>query len=199
MNILYLGPDDNPLIPYLSTFGDTVTQTTDPLTPTDIEGMDFLISYRYQHLIRQPILDYFGTRAINLHISLLPWNRGADPNLWSWVFDTPKGVSIHVIDAGLDTGPILAQQPVLFSRSETLASSYEKLNTEIITLFQQTWPTIRAGKITPTPQPTGVGSLQRIKDKARIQHHLHKLGWQTPVSQLIGVLDHPSTFTQPAS
>ena len=59
------------------------------------------------------MLDQINYRAINLHISYLPWNRGADPNLWSAV-GMPKGVTIHYINDGFDTGDILFQKAILF-------------------------------------------------------------------------------------
>ncbi len=55
---------------------------------------------------------------INLHISFLPWNRGAHPNFWSFYDDTPKGVTIHLIDEGIDTGAIIYQKEITFDRNE---------------------------------------------------------------------------------
>ncbi|MCL0081308.1 hypothetical protein M1N64_03665 [Peptococcaceae bacterium] len=55
-------------------------------------------------------MDKFQGRAINLHISFLPWNRGADPNFWSFIENAPVGVSIHYLDEGIDTGDRKKQQ-----------------------------------------------------------------------------------------
>ena len=38
-----------------------------------------------------------------MHISYLPFNRGAHPNYWSFKDNSPKGVTIHFIDNGIDT------------------------------------------------------------------------------------------------
>ena len=49
--------------------------------------------------------------ALNVHPSLLPDNRGPDPLFWTfWRGDEATGVTIHLMDERLDTGPILAQQ-----------------------------------------------------------------------------------------
>ena len=64
---------------------------------------------------------------INIHISMLPWNCGADPNFWSWFYATPKGVSIHCIDSGIDTGGLLTQAEIMFPAGETLRTSYDRL------------------------------------------------------------------------
>jgi methionyl-tRNA formyltransferase len=149
-----------------------------------LKAVDFLLSYRYRHILPREVLDRFPGRAINLHISLLPWNRGADPNLWSFLEDTPKGVTIHVLDAGIDRGPILIQQEVAHASDDTLRTSYDRLATTIEQLLAENWALIRAGGIRPTPQPSK-GSLHRSRDKERYMHLLTQ-GWDTPVSGLIG-------------
>ena len=78
-------------------------------------------------------------QAINLHISYLPFNRGAHPNFWSFVDNSPKGVTIHEIDEGLDTGPIIHQKKLSFNikkkESDTFFKTYKILNNEIQKLF----------------------------------------------------------------
>jgi methionyl-tRNA formyltransferase len=175
MNILYLGPQ-SPLVDFLSM--ETVRRTEEPIS--DFGNADFVISYGYRHIIRnKKELKRMDGRAINLHISYLPWNRGADPNLWSWIEGTPKGVSIHCLDAGVDTGDILCQALVPFTGEETLASSYAKLQAAMQGLFMENWVLIRTGNCPRIAQQGG--SLHRVKDKARIAlPH----GWNTKVSAL---------------
>jgi methionyl-tRNA formyltransferase len=179
MRVLLLAPADSPLGPWLRQQGETVQVVTDPLR--DEEG-DFLVSYGYRHILRQPALDRFPERAVNLHVSLLPWNRGADPNLWSFVDDTPKGVTIHHLDAGVDTGDIIVQREVALGPDETLRSSYDKLQTAIRALFHETWPLLREGRA-PRRRQSGAGSLHRMRDKDAILSRL-VAGWDTPVSRL---------------
>jgi methionyl-tRNA formyltransferase len=93
MRILLLSPYPERIIDTFCDEGDEVTIRTASVTKTDA---DFIVSYGYRYMLRRPII---GTvPAINLHISYLPWNRGADSNLWSWIDGTPKGVTIHDID-----------------------------------------------------------------------------------------------------
>jgi len=90
---------------------------------------------------------------INLHISLLLWNRGAYPNVWSFLEDTPKGVTIYIIDEGVDTGSILAQKEIYIDENiETLRSSYEKLHREIQALFREKWADIKNRSVKKIPQ-----------------------------------------------
>lgn len=111
-------------------------------------------------------------RIINLHISLLPWNRGANPNFWSFVDDTPKGVTIHQINAGLDKGKILCQKECFFdAEKETFLSTYDKLNETIVALFKENCQDIMGGRIVPREQPSG-GSYHSVKDFQEVESQL---------------------------
>lgn len=145
---------------------------------------DFLISYNYKYIIKEDVLSIFKNRIINLHISYLPWNRGADPNLWSFLEDTPKGVTIHYVDEGLDTGEILVQKDVNYHMNDTLRSTYSRLSGTIADLFCTHWPDIMSGRLKSYPQ-IGPGSYHRIQDEEPFIHLL-KYGWDTAVRDLIG-------------
>lgn len=144
---------------------------------------DFIISYGYRHIIKEWVINRYPDKIINLHISMLPWNRGADPNFWSFIDDTPKGVSIHYVDKGIDTGDIIAQKEVFFQGEHTLKTSYDKLQDEIQLLFRSKWKDIKSGNIERKKQ-TGNGSFHKSKDKEPLLHLLPK-GYDTPVAFLI--------------
>lgn len=187
MNVLVLGMASSPVSAIVAGEGHTVIERSEPFDVPFLEthGVDFIVSYRFRHIIRKPILDYLQGRAINLHISYLPWNRGADPNLWSFLENTPKGVTIHYIDEGIDTGDVIAQRLVACDADgETLATSYAKLNLAIVELFAKTWPLISSGNGSREKQ-VGQGTMHRMRDKERFTHLLTN-GWQTPVSVLVG-------------
>ena len=149
-------------------------------------SVEFIISYGYRHIIKQPIIDFVSGSIINLHISLLPWNRGADPNLWSFLENTPKGVTIHYIDKGIDTGDIIAQKELHFDlESETLASSYKKLSSEIESSFSKKWPFIALNKLKRQKQ-TETGTFHKVNDKEPYMYLLEKKGWETPVKEIVG-------------
>ncbi len=186
MRVLLLGPPRPDLEGYLLRQGVEVVRTEEP--PFASGGCwhqsDWVISYGYRHIVPREILKRFEGRAINLHISFLPWNRGADPNLWSFLEDTPKGVTIHQIDEGLDTGPILAQETVPMGPEDTLRVSYHRLTEAIEALFMKTWPRILSGSVRGRPQPQG-GSFHRSKDKEPFLFLLRQ-GWDTPTRDLLG-------------
>lgn len=130
---------------------------------------DLVISYNYKYIIKNDVIMTMKNRIINLHISLLPWNRGASPNLWSFLDDTHKGVTIHRIDEGLDTGEILLQKEIFFNESkETLKSSYIKLHEEIQKLFKKNWDGIKKDNIASKLQ-VGKGSIHFMKETEAIE------------------------------
>lgn len=143
---------------------------------------ELIVSYNYKYIIKKEIIDYMNNKIINLHISLLPWNKGASPNLWSFLEDTPKGVTIHLINQGLDTGDILFQKEVYFNESvETLKSSYNRLHQEIQNLFMENWEKIKNNDIVPTPQ-IGTGSKHVVKDSNNILKLIDS--WDTKILEL---------------
>jgi methionyl-tRNA formyltransferase len=186
VRILLLGPPRFELVQYLESFGDEIITREEPLSADFdwLAAIDFIISYGYRHIIKREIIDQFWKRAINLHISLLPWNRGADPNLWSFLKNSPKGVTIHYLDYGIDTGDILAQREVGYEMNDTLRTSYDRLTRHIEELFREVWPDIRVGKLQAFPQQEG-GSYHRLRDREKYAHLLTE-GWDTPVLNLIG-------------
>lgn len=187
MRVVFLGPPDSPTLAYLrDAQGEEVFQTEEPPDLAWLEDVapDWIVSHGYRHIVRAPVLERFPDRIVNLHISLLPWNRGADPNLWSWLDDTPKGVSVHLMDSGVDTGDLLAQLEVHFTGEETLASSYAALQDAVVALFGERWPAIRTQRAARRPQ-RGAGSVHRVADREAVDHLLFA-GWDTPVSALRG-------------
>lgn len=197
MRVAILGPSDSPLVPVVTKEGHVVVEREAPLDTEWIrdEGIEFLVSYRYRHIIRRPILDLFPSRAVNLHVSLLPWNRGADPNLWSFLDDTPKGVTIHYLDEGVDTGDIIVQKEVHFtSLEETLATTYAVLNQTIVGLFSQYAASIFA-RTCPREKQVGQGTLHRMADKKAYESLLSH-GWHTRVAALRGCARAPQSRGQ---
>jgi methionyl-tRNA formyltransferase len=184
MKILLLGAEKKRFTDFFLLRGDHARWHEGPMDQIAYDNFEFIVSYGYRFLIPESILDLFPRHAVNLHISLLPWNRGADPNLWSFLKDTPKGVTIHYLDYGLDTGDVILQKEVGMFPDDSLRSSYTRLSEVIENLFMENWEAICNGKIVPHPQQAG-GSYHRMKDKIMFEHLL-RYGWDTPVADIHG-------------
>lgn len=186
MKVLLLGEKCSLINDFLLSSGHDTYIYTDKLSKDDTEGYDFIISFGYRHIIRQEIIDLFPDKIINMHISLLPYNKGADPNLWSYLENSPKGVTIHKIDKGLDTGDIILQKKVQDDiENDTLKTSYDRLIQEIVKLFADNAEDILNNKITAHKQQ-GTGSIHYLRDKEKYIYLLESAGYDTPVKELAG-------------
>jgi len=91
-------------------------------------GVELVVLAGYMHLLTPPFLDRFPGRIVNVHPSLLPSFPGAhavEDALAHGVKVT--GVTIHLVDEGLDSGPILFQEAVRVEDGDTLDSLHARL------------------------------------------------------------------------
>ena len=183
MNILLLGNKGLLLKEIIENLGHTCRLEEGKLQEPITE--DFIISFGYRYMVHEDIVKKFENKIINMHISYLPWNRGADPNLWSILENTPKGVTIHRLTDKLDCGDILLQKEVCFSDTDTLKTSYDKLINEIVGLFAENIDDILLNKINSYPQQ-GAGSFHKTIDKEKYSYLFNKLLWDTPIRELEG-------------
>ncbi len=184
-SILFLTNNENTLelLEWLKERGEQVYRIQNKISLGMIQELapSFLISYNYRYLIPEEVLDFMKGKAINLHSSYLPYNRGSSPNFFSFLEDTPKGVSIHLLSAKLDRGDILCQKEVFFDeKKETFASAYNVLNREIQELFRENWEDIKAGRIVPVKQK-GQGTYHRMEELDAIREKL-PFSWDMKIS-----------------
>ena len=186
MNVLWLGLKTIEMENFMHLNGDAADFTEEKIAADSdlLRQKEYLVSFGYRHILTADVLTQFPRRAVNIHISLLPWNRGADPNFWSFLEDTPKGVSIHYLTDRLDAGDILCQQEIFFDSEATLRSSYDILMDAAKKLFMRHWDDLKASRIKSRPQ-TGAGSFHQKKDMEPYRSLLHQ-GWDTPVKEFAG-------------
>lgn len=184
MKILCLGSPNN-----ISRFLEdkhevTVLEDKIDLQRTQDAGIEFIISYGYRYMIEPDVVDVYRNKIINLHISYLPWNRGASPNLWSVLDSTQKGVTIHYIEEGLDVGDIILQEKMWFCLGDTLKNSYRLLKGEIEWLFKTNCNKILNGKINPTKQ-IGAGSMHTVKQTKKMLKKLNLTDWNITIEEVM--------------
>ena len=151
MNCLFLGYNskETKIINFLKHKNLSVRNIKKILSFKDIKSSDIIISFGYRKIIKREILKRLKRPIINLHMSYLPFNRGSHPNYWSFVNRTKKGVTIHEIDAGIDTGNILYQKEIKFNLKKntrmTFRSTYRVLFKELENLFIKNYKEILSG------------------------------------------------------
>ena len=102
---------------------------------------DLILSFGFRKIISENILKKLKKPIFNIHLSYLPFNRGAHPNFWSFIENTPAGISIHVIDRGIDTGNIILRKKINFNinlnKFSTFKKTYKYLFLEAEQLFKK--------------------------------------------------------------
>ncbi len=126
------------------------------------------ISVLFGRILRAEFLKIFPSGCLNLHPALLPYNRGAYPNVWSIVEGTPAGVTLHYMDQDIDTGDIVAQREVEVEAVDSGGSLYRKLEVAALEMFRDTWPLICSGRAPRIPQEPGTGTFHRLADVDQI-------------------------------
>lgn len=121
-----------------------------------------LVLADYGQMVPGTLLDLPRHRALNLHPSLLPRHRGATPVPATILAgDRQTGVTLMVMDRGLDTGPIVAQVAVPLEGDETTPELEAALAEEAALLLEGVLPSWLAGTRPARPQPAEGVTLTR--------------------------------------
>lgn len=104
--------------------------------------LDLLVSVHFPYLVPPEILEIPRRGCINLHPALLPHNRGWHTATWAMLDDTPLGATLHVMDEGVDSGPVVHQRAVDVGPGDTADSIYPRLLRAELEVFKEAWPAI---------------------------------------------------------
>ena len=145
-------------------------QLHDPQTLERIRDLeaDIAVSLFFGYVIKNDFLRIFLQGCVNLHPALLPYNRGANPNVWTIVDGTPAGVTLHYVDEGIDSGDIIAWRKVPVSPTDTGASLYRRLEEACVTLFRDVWRAVSAGEAPRIAQNEQLATFHRTRDLEKI-------------------------------
>ncbi len=115
-------------------------------------------------IISQEIISLSRNGFINTHPSLLPFNRGKNYNFWTLVDETPFGVSIHQVDSGIDTGPVLFQKTIPYDWTDTGETLFHRAQSEMISLFIEHYQNIRTLSFNSIPQDNKKSTMHYQSD-----------------------------------
>jgi phosphoribosylglycinamide formyltransferase-1 len=91
-------------------------------------GVEVVCLAGFLRLVKRPLLDFFPNKIINIHPSLLPAFPGLEA--WKQALDagvTEAGCTVHFVDEGMDTGPILLQESLPILAGETADSLHARI------------------------------------------------------------------------
>jgi phosphoribosylglycinamide formyltransferase-1 len=92
-------------------------------------GIAWIVLAGYMRLIGPTLLKAYPRRIVNIHPSLLPAFPGKNAIERAFLHPVKvSGVTVHYVDEGVDTGPIIAQVPVEITEEDTLQSFTEKIH-----------------------------------------------------------------------
>jgi methionyl-tRNA formyltransferase len=156
---------------------------------------DLIVVAAYGQILPQAILDVPRFGCLNVHTSLLPKYRGAAPIQWALLNDEARtGVTIMKMDAGLDTGDILAQQATLVEPGDTSETLHDRLATLGAALLVRTIPEFVANRIQPQPQPA-----HEVTYAPKIKKEDGHIDWHQPArsvwSRVRALVPWPGAFT----
>ena len=123
------------------------------------EGPDLLLVADYGYILPREILDFPGGGCLNVHPSLLPRYRGAAPIRRALLQgERVSGVTLMLLDEGLDTGDIVAQTEVEVEDDDDALSLRKKLAFTGARMVSETVPLYMSGDVLPEPQDEGLAT-----------------------------------------
>jgi methionyl-tRNA formyltransferase len=116
-------------------------------------------------ILREPFLSAFEGRILNIHLGLSPYYRGAGTNFWPLVNRQPEyvGATVHYLDAGIDTGPILAHARPAIEQGDGPHDLGNKTIVAAVHALLRAASAHLSGTARPVPQWDG-GRLYQRKD-----------------------------------
>lgn len=115
---------------------------------------DLIVVAAFGQILRPEVLTLPRWGCVNIHASLLPRHRGAAPIQAAILAgDTETGITIMLMDEGIDTGPTLSQRSIEILPTDTGGSLFEKLSVMGGELLLETLPRYLSGELVPQPQP----------------------------------------------
>jgi len=172
-------------------------RASDPLFIQSIGNLkpDLILTAAYGQILPKSLLDIPRHGCLNVHASLLPKYRGAAPINWAVMNgETETGISIMLMDPGLDSGPVLLQEPVPILAEDTAVTLTGKLVDKAIDMLPRCLEAYVEGKLQPVPQDA---------EKATLAPMLRKtdglIDWSldaaTVRNRVRGLLPWPTAFT----
>jgi len=156
---------------------------------------DLIVVVAFGQILPQALLDVPRHGCLNVHTSMLPRHRGAAPIQWALLEgDTETGVTIMRMDAGLDTGPIVAVEATPITPDDDAQKLHDRLSVIGASLLVKVIPGYVSGLIQVEPQPAEGATYARklTKDDGR-------LDWSQPATNLWNrvraLMPWPGAFT----
>jgi len=143
-------------------------------------GPEAIVVVAYGQLLPQAVLDIPPRGVLNVHPSLLPRHRGASPLPAAILAgEQETGVTVILMDAGMDTGPALAQRALPIEPTDTTGTLSDRLSRLAADLVAETLPDWLAGRIEPAPQDDSRATKAPLLHKGQ-----GAIDWSLPAEEI---------------
>jgi len=147
-------------------------------------GAECAVVVAYGQILPQAFLDSFPLGVVNVHASLLPRHRGAAPIHRAILSgDRVTGVSIMLLDAGMDTGPVFSQREVPISEEDAFGVVHDKLAETGAGLLIETLAARGKGLLTPRPQENDAASYAPPLKKEEL-----RVAWDQSAQRIVNTI-----------
>ncbi len=162
-----------------------VFEPASPNLPEFVKAMsdlspDLFVAIGYANLLKEQLLSVPRILPVNFHASLLPAYRGKHPVFWAlrngerW-----SGLTVHVMDTGIDTGDILYQVRVRTRKRDSVATLYDQIMARSVKLVGRLIEDSEEGMLRCTPQPESGASYY-----SSVHEDDFRLDWSWDAEQL---------------
>ena len=133
----------------------------------DVKSVYGILAW-WPYIIKEKLLSIPKKGWINFHPSYLPFNKGKHSSFWCLVDETQCGVSLQIIDEGIDTGDIIARKKINVSWEDNGEILYNKCRDETFELFKENFNDIKNDKIKRTKQNPNEGTYHHSSELSEI-------------------------------
>ena len=129
-----------------------------------LSEVNFGVSALFGHILPAGVIRKFSGGILNLHPSLLPIGRGADPVPWGIIERQKHGITLHLMDESLDTGDIIYQKEIYSDSTMNAGEIYEIAMSELFKAFSSLFVSWTNGQIQAKPQSKTTNSRHKSSD-----------------------------------
>jgi len=155
---------------------------------------DVIVVMAYGQILPASLLEIPRHGCVNIHTSILPKYRGAAPIQWAILNGDPEtGVTLMKMDAGMDTGPMIAVARTPIAPEDNAQTVHDRLGELGSALLIEKLPAYLDGTLAPVPQPAGATHARKIsKEDGRLNwNETAEVSW----NRVRALTPWPGTFT----
>lgn len=181
-------------------FGLTVLQPASVKDPSFLEVLgkvrpDLVVVAAFGQILPKAVLDFPPLGCLNIHPSLLPAYRGAAPINWSIIRgEKQTGVTIMLMDEGMDSGDILTQEQTSIGKTETYGELHDRLALQGAALLVKTIDQVVSGDARRQKQDSS-----RATFAPRLNRETGRICWCNPAGDIVnlirGLNPSPAAYT----